>query len=112
MSSKKRDYKERVEPVGVRVRVDCRVPGLLMANNLKSFLGGSSAAEASGMAIVVGTSGASQLQDKSSRETTADKTGTVECEYILSVLGGLGYIAFNVDCLIMILATSLLGDYK
>lgn len=50
--------------------------------NLKSFLGGSSAAEASGMAIVVGTSGGSQLQDKSSRETAADKTGTVECEYM------------------------------
>lgn len=50
--------------------------------NLKSFFGGggSCAAEATGMAIIVGTSGGSQLQDKpsSTREMVADKTGSVE----------------------------------
>lgn len=47
-----------------------------MANNLKSLFGGTSAAEASGMAIVVGTtSGSGQLADKA---LAAEKSGSAE----------------------------------
>lgn len=63
-----------------RTGLGCECGYQLLMANLKSFFGGgSSAAEAAGMVIVVGTSGGSQLQDKSStREMVADKTGSVE----------------------------------